>query len=275
MHKEKPQIVKIALAEKGFKHGVFLMLIFATIDTLLLFMIAYFFGLAIDNGINQDTNAMLLNLAGTLVFIGLSGLRANTHNAIAKKFSNKIFKPIRMIVFGSIIKRQSSSIDDSGETTAQARQNIEKLSNITLTFYNHYICLLFHVLFVVALLVFNLRLSLFYLAILLVTLPLLTLAHKIWRSINYTKTKKHITVLFSALFSALKILLMAAQLAVLIFFSRQLNITFGEIATFVLIACIVTRALWGYPSIVFHIKYATQILKDLEEIITPKQIAQS
>jgi len=269
MHKEKPQIVKIALAEKGFKHGVFLMLLFAAIDTLLLFMIAYCLGLAIDNGINQNTNTMLFSIAGILVFIGLKGLRANIHSTTAKKFADKIFKSIRMIVFGSIIKRQSSSNDDmSSEATAQARQSIEKLSNTTLIFCNHYICILFHILFVIVLLVSNLQLSLLYFTALPITLLLFTLVYQMGQPMS-DMPKKHITIFINIL----KILLLTVQLAALIFLGRQLNMTLGEIAAFALIAGSVTRALWEYPLIVFHAKYTAQILKDLEAIVTSEQLA--
>ena len=288
-----PQVVKSIMAHKHFKLGVVLVLLLSFFDVGLKLLIAIFAGRAVEN-IN-DIRQFFLAIAVVLISIGLGIFRTNIHNIVVIKTASKIFKPLHLEVFGSLLKN-----DPTAEDVARAQDRMHKLRDISLACGGYYIRLAFHVIFaVITGLILSWRLSVVYLVVCIMLYILFDVAGKfilrnednkfvpfvlsnisvikmfhMEREVDsrFSQRDKHLT--HFKLRKSVKIGMYGLKFFFIVIQSLALFGAWymfygwagpGMVVSFMVVAGFITRAVWEYQSAVFYLKVAKGICRNLDE----------
>jgi len=246
-----PRIAKGIVDHRQFRLGIVFVLLLSFADIGLKLLIAIFASFAVEN--IGDMRQFFFGVAGVLVSIGFSGFRRELHNVVVIRTTSKIFKPMHMEVFGSILK-----LGSTGDAVTNARDRMDKLHDIVLACGGYYIRLVLHVIFaIIAGTVFSWRLSLVYLVVCVVLFILFDVAGRF-----NLRNKANGHMPFGQKLFFIVIQTIALLGAWYMFYEWGAA---GTVVSFIVVAAFFTRAIWEYRSMVFYMKEAIGVCRYLDK----------
>lgn len=175
-------IVRMWLDSKRYWGGMILALFIAALAGVFKTLSAFYWGAAIDEGIEGYINPMVINALLMLLFIALDAIRTAILYTIVGYVTEGMFRDVRVRIFSTLTTAEMGRLETdmrSGDIAVRANNNVSALCDVIAGDFTNYARLIFQALIaVVACFVLSWQLSIIFVLILPITLIVLKLIMK-------------------------------------------------------------------------------------------------